>query len=405
MQVFQVVPPIVRDVGDGLGIDADFCESLKVYLEYFESFAVACPVHTGEVSGSGLERCIAIKDLPWGPERFKFIPLPTTYQPIEFLRALPSVRRTLRAEIQASEHLIFSPYSLIGDWPSVAIWEANKLRRPYTIEADAVHGHITRKAPVRNSLKGWVKRTVLYPAFDASYRYCLSHSSLAIFQGQDVFNAYARYCPKPLKLNHHVPVHAGDHISNGELTIKLEQILRGNRLKICYAGRAIDLKGPLEWLDILQELARQGVKFEATWLGDGPMLEEMRQKAASLDIPGVSFAGFVSDRQTVLDALRDTHVFLFCHNALESARVLGEALACGAPLVGFETAYPADLVAEHGGGWFSAMGDVQGVARKLQELDRDREDLANMVRSAARSGRDLDRDAALRRRAKLVKEV
>lgn len=403
MQVFQVVPPVVRDVGKGLEMDLDFYNSLKIYLEHFDSFTVACPVRTSDIKGSGLENCISMNDLPWGPDRFKFVPLPTTYNATKFLRLLPKVRRQLQAEIEAAEYLIFTPYSLIGDWPTVAIRQAVKLGRPYTIEADGVHGDLMRKRHISHvPWKRWIKRKILFPAFDLSYDFCLSHSSLAVFQGQDVYNAYARFCVNPHKLNHHIPVYDGDHISTKESKEKVLEILGAGPIKICYAGRAIDMKGPLEWIETLHELAKRGVNFEASWLGDGPMLEEMRQKASALDIPGITFAGFISERGTVLSELKKAHIFLFCHNTLESARILGEAVACGAPLVGFKTAYPADLVAEHGGGTFCEMGNVKALADLVQDLDGDREKLAELVRSAARSGRDFDRDAALLKRVELV---
>ena len=406
MQVFQVVPPVVRNAGNGFEIDQDFANSLKVYLDNFESFAVACPVRTSDIKGSGLEQCVPIANLPWGPERFKFIPLPWAFRPVDFLRALPRVRRQLRAEIEASDYLIVTPSTPIGDWPTVAVHEAVKLDRPYMIEADGVHGDIMRKRHISDvAWKRAVKRHIMFPFADRSIRYCLSKSSLAVFQGQDVYNAYARYCSDPHKLNHHVPVYTGDHVTDAQLQAKLAEVGRGDTLRICYAGRAIDMKGPLEWLDSLANLSRRGVQFNATWLGDGPMLAAMRAKAVALDIPDVTFAGLVTERKAVLDALKQAHVFLFCHNTLESARILGEALACGAPLVGFRTDYPADLVAEHGGGIFCPMGDSDALATILAQLDGDRARLSALITDAARSGRDLDRDAALARRAQLLKEL
>lgn len=402
MQVFQVVPPVVREVGNGYEMDLNFYESLKIYLKHFESFAVACPVYSAELQGSGLERCISFDDLPWGSDRFKFIPLPVAYRPLEFMRALPRVRRQLRAEVEAAEHLIFTPYTLIGDWPAVAIREARKLNRPFTIEADGVHSDIMRKRHVSDvAWKRWVKNRLIFPAFESSHRHCLEHSSLAVFQGQDVYNAYARHCPNPVKSNHHIPVYFGDHITDAQLAAKLCGIRRGDPIKICYAGRAVDMKGPLDWVDTLHELMRMDVNFQAIWVGDGPMLEEMR--AATSGMTNVSFTGFASDRQIVLDALKASDILLFCHNTLESARVLGEALACGAPLVGFETAYPVDLVAEHGGGLFSEMGNIEDLAHKVRSLDENREQLASLVTNAARSGRHLDREAALNKRAELIK--
>jgi colanic acid/amylovoran biosynthesis glycosyltransferase len=348
-----------------------------------------------------------VRDLPWGPDRLKLIPLPASYnKPIEFIRQLPAVRQILRSEIREAEYLLFSPYSLIGDWPTVALREAVKLGRPYVIEADGVHGNIMRMRS--NSGAAWrrfVKKNVLLPLFDRSYRYCLSNSSLAVFQGQDVYDAYAPFCNNPYKLNHHIPVYAGDHITETQLQAKLDSLDEGAPLKLCYAGRAIDMKGPLDWVDTLHRLAIRGVKFHATWLGDGPLLDEMRKKVSALGISdSVTFPGNISDRETVLDALKGSHIFLFCHTTLESARVLGEALACGCPLVGYLSAYPSDLVEEHGGGLFSKIGNCDALAQNVQVLDKDRDKLRILIRNAARSGQDFDRGAALLKRVNLVKQ-
>ena len=53
-----------------------------------------------------------------------------------------SVKRLLKTEIEAANYLVFSPHTLIGDWPTVAIHEAVKLNRPYVIEADVVYGEV-----------------------------------------------------------------------------------------------------------------------------------------------------------------------------------------------------------------------------------------------------------------------
>jgi colanic acid/amylovoran biosynthesis glycosyltransferase len=407
MQVFQVVPPVLRDIGNGLEIDIDFSESLRIYLDHFDSFAVACPVKTSQIKGSGLEHCLPVRDLPWGRDRLKLIPLPTTYnKPIEFVRQLSAVRQMLRSEIRDAKYLLFSPYSLIGDWPTVALREAVKLKRPYVIEADGVHGNIMRmRSNTGAAWKRFIKKNVLLPLFNRSYRYCLVHSSLAVFQGQDVYDAYAPFCNNPYKLNHHIPVYAGDHITETQLQAKLGSLEEGAPLRLCYAGRAIDMKGPLDWVETLHELTKRGIKFHATWLGDGPLLDAMRNRAMALGISGsIKFPGNTSDRNTVLDALKESHIFLFCHTTLESARVLGEALACGCPLVGYWSAYPSDLVREHGGGVFSNMGDCGALAQNVQDLDKDRQKLRILIRHAARSGQDFDRGAALLKRVNLVKQ-
>lgn len=134
------------------------------------------------------------------------------------------------------------------------------------------------------------------------------------------------------------------------------------------------------------------------------MLEDMRAEVSARQIPGLRLDGPITVREELLSELKAAHIFLFCHKTLESARILGEALACGAPLVGYGSAYPADLVSPHGGGIFSEVGDVASLAQTIQELNRDRERLAQLVEAAARSGRDIDRAVALRRRVELVKQ-
>jgi colanic acid/amylovoran biosynthesis glycosyltransferase len=406
MQVLNVVPPILRDLGQGLEVDVDFVEVLGIYLEHFRSMAVACPVRTSDIEGSGLERCRPVTDLAWGPTRLKFIPLPTATRPIKFLRHLSPVRRTLRREILAAEYLVVTPYSLFGDWPTVAIREAILRDIPYVIEADGVHSDIMRmRANNGPQWKRIVKKNILIPLFELSHEYCLKHSALAVFQGQDVFNAYAPLCRNPYKLNHHIPIYPGEHITHEELEAKLTRIRGGEPLKLCYVGRAVDMKAPLQWMETLHALSSLGVSFNASWLGDGPLLQAMREKASSHGLRNITFAGYISDRASVLRVMKDAHLFLFTHITLESARILGEALACGCPLVGYGSAYPADLVATHGGGTFTDIGDAYGLAKKVKLLNDDRRVLTSLVRAAAISGRDFNRPAELHKRANIVKHL
>ena len=66
----------------------------------------------------------------------------------------------------------------------------------------------------------------------------------------------------------------------------------------------------------------------------------------------ISFPGIEKDRQLVIDFLRTLDVFMFCHVTPESPRCLIEALMSGLPLIGYDSEYAKDLVAEHGGGKF-----------------------------------------------------
>jgi glycosyltransferase involved in cell wall biosynthesis len=404
MQMLQVLPSIMRRINNELAIDSDFCEALQVYMNNFDSISIACPI-TKDTRDAGLERCRHVKDLPWKNDRLKFIPLPNAYRPNEFLRQLPIFKRVLRAEIQSANYLIFSPHSLIGDWPMVAAREAIKLQRSYLIEADVVYESVAQVGSERKAVwKRFLKNDILLPLFLRSYRYCLANSKLALFQGQDVYDAYARFCSNPHKVYHHIPIYKGDHITAKDLDVKLARLETGAPLKICYAGRAVDMKGPMDWLNALHEAIISGVKLNATWIGDGSLLQMMRTKVQDLGITEyVSFPGFVLDREQILRMLKDCDIFLYCHKTQESARCLGEALACGCPLIGYASAYAVELVAQWGGGLFANQNDWGGLAKLIQQLDGDRGLLRKLITQACTTGRSYDREATLQDRMDLIK--
>jgi glycosyltransferase involved in cell wall biosynthesis len=401
--LLQVLPSIIRTVDSDLEIDADFCESLRLYLENFDRVIIACPITT-EITDSGLRRCRPVRELPW-QSRMKIIPLPNAYHFVEFLRHYQAVRRLLRAEIEKADYLLFSPHGLVGDWPTVAVREAIKLRRPYVIDADVVYDDVAHVGRARgSSWKSAVKKNIMLPLLRQSYRRCVVHSSLALLQGQDVYDAYAPFAHNPHKV-YHMPISKEEYVTDAQLETKLNDLVEGRPLTLCYVGRAIDMKGPMDWLKALHKLVKSDLVMRAVWLGDGSLLPNMQATAEKLGISdSVTFAGYVSDRNQILRTLKESDIFLFCHKTRESPRCLVEALACGCPLVGYGSAYPKEIVAQRGGGRFSTVGDWNGLADIVQDLDKNREKLCALTREASASGRLYERDSTMQRRIDLIKQ-
>jgi glycosyltransferase involved in cell wall biosynthesis len=403
-RLLQVLPSVMTVVNRELELEEDFCEGLRLCLDNFDEVRVVCPVTT-DLTNSGLRRSRRIKDLP-EQHRMKFIVLPNAYHWRDFLLSYANVKKALNLEIQKADYLVFSPHALVGDWPTVGVNEAIKLQRPYVIDADIVYEQVAQVAEARKAAwKRQVKQRLMTPLFQRSHRHSLKHSSLALLQGQDVFDAYAPFCSNPHKV-YHMPVSKADYITDNELQDKLSGLDASRPLKMTYAGRAIDMKGPMDWLKTLHELKRAGVEIDATWLGDGTMLSNMRSMAESLGLAeDVSFRGYVSDREEILRMLRRSDLFLFCHKTPESPRCLVEALASGCPLVGYGSAYPKEIVAQCGGGEFAEVGDWMELARIVTTLDRDRERLRELIRQSSSSGRLYERDATMQRRIDLIKSI
>jgi glycosyltransferase involved in cell wall biosynthesis len=227
---------------------------------------------------------------------------------------------------------------------------------------------------------------------------------LALLQGKDVYDAYSPFSVNP-HMVYHMPVSKDDYITDEQLETKLKGITQNRALRACYIGRAIDMKGPIDWLKTLHELNKRGVEISATWLGDGSLLQTMRSMAENLGMTSyVKFPGYVSEREQILRTLKDSDIFLFCHKTPESPRCLVEALASGCPLIGYGSAYPKELVEKCGGGLFVTVGDWQDLVTTLIKVDRDRKSLRKLVQSASASGRLYERDATMQRRIDLIKE-
>jgi hypothetical protein len=104
------------------------------------------------------------------------------------------------------------------------------------------------------------------------------------------------------------------------------------------------MKGPRLWVDTIEKVIRTASpgqpRVEAKWYGDGPMIEELHDLVSKRGLSAwISFPGNVSVRSEVLDICRAANLFVFCHPTPESPRCLIEALMCGLPILGFESAY------------------------------------------------------------------
>jgi glycosyltransferase involved in cell wall biosynthesis len=137
---------------------------------------------------------------------------------------------------------------------------------------------------------------------------------------------------------------------------------------------------------------------------DVSLMPQMRQEIEQLGVENKITLGGIVSREELMENLRKTDIFLFCHKTGESPRCLTEALAAGCALVGYSTAYSSQLVASQGGGEFTNIGNWQALADIIISLNQDRPKLGRLVEAAAASGRLLDRDREVQNRINLVKE-
>ena len=399
--LFMVTPPNIRTVNGVYEIDKDFSNNLRLYLANFSHVTLACSVLSND-KNSGIPSSFPLSEIK-NSNKFSFIPLPSAYREDRYLRHYIAMRKLLHSQISKAKYLLFSPHAMY-DWSSLATLLAIKMKRKYGFESDYDHVNMTRfklstMAPGLNK----IRKTIWGHSFLNLIEKAASNSSVALLQGKDVFEAYKNVAPNAYQVLN-VQVSAEDYISPAQLEEKLAHIKAGGPLIISYAGRMVEMKGPLDWLKVIHAAVEARIDLRAKWFGDGPLMPQMRSELERLGIHDkVTLAGFV-DRGEIKASLRKTDIFLFCHKTGESPRCLVEALAAGCSLVGYSTAYPRDLVATHGGGEFTDMGDWRALAKVIVSLDRNREGLVQLIEAASASGRLLDRDAAIQNRIELIKK-
>ncbi len=108
----------------------------------------------------------------------------------------------------------------------------------------------------------------------------------------------------------------------------------------------------------------------------------------TLGLTQITFSGGLAHEQ-LLRQLKTRDVFVFCHKIPESPRCLIEALQCGVPIVGYESAYPRDLIQQNGGGLLTVPNDPLALANELTDLAGDRPRLVFSVRVRRATARSL----------------
>jgi len=403
--ILLVMPVPFQKVDGRLGLDDQTCQGLVRWAENFDKVTMACPLLPRKVliNSSATLTWQAIEDLPCA-ENLELIPLPYAYKEVDFFTTYTQTRSLLSRKIRENEYLCFAAGGFIGDWGAIACLEAIKQKRPYAIWLDRVEYEVARRTAHQQKLRRRFKYLFTLPATKYYQRYLVRNARIGLFQGQDCYSEYSPFCQQPYCV-YDVHTQKSDQIDNIKLNQKINSVLSGETLRICYVGRAAEMKGPLDWLQVIYRLLQNGIKLEATWLGDGPLLQEMNSFVKSRDLEQyIKFSGFVDNREQIFQTMKNNHLLVFCHKTPESPRCLVESLVCGTPIVGYGSAYSQGLVSEYGGGVFVPINEWEKLADTIIELNGNRPKLANLIQQAAKSGTIYDEETVFENRSNLIKK-
>ncbi|NJN31108.1 MAG: glycosyltransferase [Synechococcales cyanobacterium RM1_1_8] len=397
--------PVPFQSRDGLlGFDSQTCQGLMRWTEQFDHVIMASPLMpAAQEQVQPSLNWQAVATLPCAGQ-LTLVPLPWAYGLTDFLLSYRRTRQQLGQIIDRADYLCFSPSTLIGDWPALAAQEAQRQDRPYSIWIDRVEYDITWRTIHSEPWYNQLKYLVMVPLMRYYQHSIVRRSHLGLFQGQETFSVFQGDCPNSYCV-YDVHTSRADQISMEQLQPKLDALAAQVPLRICYMGRAAEMKGPLDWVRAIHRIHQAGLEVEATWLGDGPLFGEMKALAEKLGVASIiEMPGFVGEHHVVLDQMRRHHLLMFCHKTPESPRCLVESLVVGTPIAGYGSAYPEGLVADHGGGEFVPLHQWQQLADRVIELAQDRDRLCQLVRAAARSGQQFSEEDVFAHRSELLRQ-
>lgn len=160
------------------------------------------------------------------------------------------------------------------------------------------------------------------------YRSSLSCPDAVVAVGKTLAESARRYTRKEVRvIPNHVPLGTFDRLpdppeARGDTALKLVAI-----------GNMIHHKGPLQAVEAISELQRLGVQATLTWVGDGPLRQEMLSKASRLGLEDAVFLPGQVDPAYIPELLRSAHVFLLPTASETFGVAIAEALGQGLPVV------------------------------------------------------------------------
>jgi glycosyltransferase involved in cell wall biosynthesis len=409
--ILLVLPvPLRRDGVRRILVERQAGNGLERWAEHFRRVVVACPLQPDEAAaGDSTVSDYVEADRLASRDRMEFLPLPWAYQVGTFLGTYFQTRELLAEKIRRCEYLSFAIGGLIGDWGNVAALEAIRQRKRFSVWTDRVEYQVVKgshaeRQGLRKVYRLLRDNLLTAPLMKEIQRHIIRRCDLGLFHGLDCYHAYSPHC-RNAHLVHNIHLKPEERIGPEALRRKLDRIRSGAPLRLLYAGRVAGMKGPRDWVQVMATLRDRGLAFRTSWLGDGPLFAELRDDVERLNLSErVELPGFVGDRRRLLEAVRDSDLFVFCHKTPESPRCLIEALMSGSAILGYSSSYPRDLLGGLAGHLLVGNGDAAGLAERVAYFDRNRDELAELVQSCYQLGANFSDRAVFQHRSSLIRD-
>jgi colanic acid/amylovoran biosynthesis glycosyltransferase len=175
-----------------------------------------------------------------------------------------------------------------------------------------------------------------------------------------------------------------DLATEEDLQKRISRLEEGRPLQLVFSGRLVSIKGLDYLLDVALRLMTDGLDFQLSICGDGPMRPFLEKFVIQNGLNRqVKFLGVLDFSVQLLPFLKSTaDVFVCCHTQGDPSCTYLETLGCGIPIVGYGNEALAGISKLTDAVFVSAENDPIALASTLQALDKDRRKLIKATLSA-----------------------
>ncbi len=361
--VMPSVPAAAR--GDGFFLDIKMVEGLALYARLWGG-PVRCAIRAGDPAQIAFGRDYAAADLPF---EVAFIDPDAT--------GIGALTCDAAVVLAAGDNHRDLPVPGLTDAPVVFIIEYTLKTRLRIIAIEQGRS----LAALKNAV--WTILT------ERRRRRAFAGSAGLQANGQPGYDAYRRSSPSILRY-FDSRLTDDQQIAATALDAKQQAMRTGKPLRIVFSGRLETMKGADHLVRVAIELRRAGTPFTLDIYGDGVLRPAMQQAINAEGLGDqVVLHGKVPFDAVLVPLMKErVDLFLCCHRQDDPSCTYLETLSCGVPIVGYDNAAFAGVLALGDVGIAVAMDDPAAAARAIAVLAGDRGRLAAMADAAAAIGRD-----------------
>ena len=401
--IFLIIQMPIKKEKNEIYLEQGVFIGIEKWAENFEKITLGCQVYneSDEINSSVIWKNANQLNCS---NKIEILELGREYNTIKFIKLYLKNRQKIREAIKDNKYLCFAGGGFKGEWGTVAAIDAILMKRKYAAWTDRVEYNVLLENIKNENIVKKIKKIIFDYSIIRIFSYFIfKRAELSLLHGNDCFSEFKKYSKNPF-LVHNIHISAEWKIKDCELEDKIKKIDNDKVIKISYAGRVSYEKGVFDWIDIAIKVIKKYSNVEFNWYGDGEELEKIREKVIELNLyEKIKFHGFIGDKQILLNAVKESEIFMFCHKTKESPRNLIESLILGTPIVGYYSEYPEDLIKENNGGILCEKNNIDKLYNEIEKLLENKEKLKELIKKAAKDGKHFDISEVFKHRSDLIK--